>query len=66
MKVLLKVLLVIGLILICGGISWGIVVGLIKLITLCFGLVFNLKIATGIWLVIALINFVFRKSNKDK
>lgn len=53
------VILVLGCVL-----SWCVVVGLIKLITMCFGLVFNIKIATGIWLLIVLIKLIF--SRKDK
>lgn len=33
--------------------------GIIYLITLCFGLAFSWKIATGIWLVIALLTGIF-------
>lgn len=32
--------------------SWGITCGLLYLIALCFDVVFSLKVATGIWLVI--------------
>lgn len=35
--------------------SWLITCGIIKLITLCFGLVFTWSVATGIWLIIFLI-----------
>ena len=45
--------------------SWGIVCGLIKLITLCFGWHFSLKIATGIWLIILLIGLIFGKSRRE-
>ena len=37
------------------AISWGITVGIIKLICICFSLEFNLKIATGIWLAMFLV-----------
>ena len=47
------------------GLSWAITVGLIKLITMCFGLVFNLKIATGIWLIIVFIQSLFKRSSKE-
>lgn len=43
--------------------GWAITCGLIKLITLCFGLKFNLLVATGIWLVLLLLKDVF--SNKQ-
>ncbi len=34
------------------AISWIITCGLVKLITLCFGLTFSWAIATGVWLVL--------------
>lgn len=45
--------------------SWGITVGLIKLITICFGIKFKLAYATGIWLIICLIKILFNKSKDD-
>lgn len=47
----------IGLIcfLILAAISWLITVGLVKLVTLCFGWAFSWLIATGIWLLFILI-----------
>lgn len=44
--------------------SWLVIVGLIKLITICFNLSFSLKIATGIWLVLILIRTFFSPSKK--
>lgn len=41
--------------------SWSLVVGIIKLITLCFGLSFSLAIATGIWLIVFLIKLLLNK-----
>lgn len=38
------------------GVSYGVVCGLVKLITLCFGLDFSWAIGTGIWLILILIN----------
>lgn len=66
MKVLLKVLMAITLIALAYGISWVMVVGLIKLITMCFGITFNYGIATGIWLVIVLIKLIFHRDDKSK
>ena len=34
------------------GVSWIVTCGIIKLITMCFGLTFKWSIATGIWLII--------------
>lgn len=39
------------------GISWLITCGLIWLIALCFKLTFSWAVATGIWLVMCLLNF---------
>ena len=47
------------------GLSWLITCGVIKLICLCFGFVFNWKIATGIWLVMLLISSIFKGVNHD-
>ena len=41
--------------------SWILTCGIIKLVTLCFGLTFNWLIATGIWLVLTLLATFFRK-----
>lgn len=42
-------------------VSWGVTVGIIYLITLCFNLHFNLVTATGIWLLMFLIKSLFSK-----
>ena len=47
----------------CAG-SWAIIVGLLKLIGLCFGFSISLAVATGIWLVLFLIKLVFGKVRK--
>lgn len=44
---------------ICYAISWLITCGIIKLITICFGLAFSWAIATGIWLILCLLKSVF-------
>lgn len=41
------------------GFSWIITCGIIKLITMCFGLTFKWSIATGIWLVICILRSIF-------
>lgn len=41
------------------GISWIATCGIIKLITMCFGLTFKWSIATGIWLVMCLLRTIF-------
>ena len=42
------------------GISWIVTCGIIKLITLCFGLEFSWEIATGIWLITVLLRSIFK------
>ena len=51
--------IVILLLAICYAISWIITCGIIKLITICFGLTFSWAIATGIWLILCLLKSVF-------
>lgn len=43
------------------ALSWIVTCGIIKLITLCFGVAFSWLIATGIWLVFLLLRSVFGK-----
>lgn len=42
------------------GISWIATCGIIKLITMCFGMTFKWGIATGIWLVICVLTSIFK------
>lgn len=60
------IILIIGAILLvlCYGISWIVTCGIIKLITLCFGLTFKWSVATGIWLIICLLRSIFRVTVK--
>lgn len=58
----LRAFLIILLVLILGyGLSWAVTIGIIKLITLCFGWAFSLAHATGIWLVMFLLWLLFSK-----
>lgn len=41
------------------GLSWIVTCGVIKLITMCFGLTFKWSIATGIWLILCLLRDSF-------
>ena len=47
-----------------GAISWLITCGIIKLITICFGLTFSWSVATGIWLCLMLLNQFLTSSKK--
>ncbi len=42
------------------AISWGVVVGLLKLIGLCFGFSISLATATGVWLLLYLVKFILK------
>jgi hypothetical protein len=53
---------VISLFLDC-GIAWLVTCGIIKLITLCFGLSFKWGIATGVWLIILFLKLTFAVAN---
>lgn len=55
-------LVVIVILALAYGVSWIATCGIIKLITMCFGLTFKWSIATGIWLVILILRSIF-KSN---
>ena len=48
------------------GLSWIVTCGIIKLITMCFGLTFKWSIATGIWLVICILKSIFNVTVKSK
>ena len=48
------------------GVSWILTCGLIKLITLCFGLTFSWAWATGIWLILWLIGGGFKITFNNK
>lgn len=41
------------------ALSWIATCGLIKLITMCFGLTFSWAIATGIWLIMCIAKSMF-------
>ena len=55
---------VILLFVICCGISWIVTCGIIKLITMCFGLEFSWAVATGIWLIICILKSIFNVTVK--
>lgn len=56
----MKEILVVIVFLVVGyGLSWIITCGIIKLITLCFGLAFKWSVATGIWLILCILKTCF-------
>ena len=56
--ILTIILVIVGLVFL----EWIITVGIIKLITMCFGWTFKWSVATGIWLIICVLQSIF-KSN---
>lgn len=63
----LRALLTLLLVLTIGyGLSWAVTVGIIKLITICFGLTFSMARATGVWLVLMLIWITFHPVKKEE
>ena len=61
-----KVLVVLLVMIASLGISWLVTVGIIKLITICFGWPFSLLTATGIWLIMMLAREVFKSKSGNK
>lgn len=55
-----KVLVVIVFFVVGMALSWALTIGMIKLITLCFGWSFSMAIATGIWLIECLVFWVLK------
>lgn len=43
------------------GVSWLIICGIVKLVTLCFGWAFSWAWATGIWLIMVLLSSLSSK-----
>lgn len=56
--ILTIILVIVGLVFL----EWIITVGIIKLITMCFGWTFKWSVTTGIWLIICILQSIF-KSN---
>ena len=53
--ILTIILVIVGLVFL----EWIITVGIIKLITMCFGWTFKWSVATGIWLIICILQSIF-------
>lgn len=56
-----QVIAVIVTVLFLYGVSWIATCGVIKLITICFGWTFKWSIATGIWLLLWLLDGLFKR-----
>lgn len=61
-EILKKGLFMILIVVALYSISWILTCGIIKLITLCFGLNFNWLIATGIWLIMCVVQSIFKRN----
>ena len=61
-----KLLIAVIELVISAAISWAVVVGILKLITMCFSIGFSFPVATGIWLVICLMRLIFYKSEERR
>ena len=59
-KATLGVFMFILAVILAYALSWIITVGIIKLITMCFGLTFKWSVATGIWLCLCVIQAWFK------
>ena len=59
----LTAVVIILVVILCYGVSWIVTCGIIKLITMCFGLTFKWTIATGIWLIICIVKRIFTSNN---
>ncbi|WP_243278103.1 hypothetical protein [Enterocloster citroniae] len=64
-KVLVAIVAV-GMIALYYGLSWIAACGVIKVITLCFGLSFKWSISTGIWLILCMLQTVFKTTVNSK
>ena len=60
------ILVVIAILAVCYGLSWIVTCGIIKLITICFGWPFKWSVATGIWLIMCLLQPIFKVTAKNK
>ncbi len=61
-EILKKGLFMILIVVALYSVSWILTCGIIKLITLCFGLNFNWLIATGIWLIMCVVQSIFKRN----
>ena len=62
-KTLSVIVLTIVLFIISCALSLVVTCGIIKLITICFGLKFKRSVAIGIWLIMRLLSAMFKSGN---
>lgn len=63
-ETLLKIIGIIIGVFIVLALSWIVTCGFIKLITICFGWTFKWSIATGIWLILLLLEATLKPESK--
>lgn len=51
--------IVITILAVCYGLTWIATCGIIKIVTMNFGLTFKWSIATGVWLIICILGLIF-------
>lgn len=66
MRILIEILFVLAVAAVCYGLSWIFTVGIIYLICQCFSWDFSLLTATGVWLVLMLLQGIFKSSGGGK
>ena len=60
----LAILIIISVFILGFVASWGITVGMVWLITCCFGWKYNLLTATGVWLIICCVWWIIKGATK--
>lgn len=61
---MIELLLIILLIVLVVGLDWLLTCGIVKILSLCFGFVFSWKIATGVWIIIIVIQILLKNIMK--
>ena len=62
----MKMFMAIFALVVACGLNWIVTCGIVNLITLCFGLVFKWRIATGIWFIIIILKSIFNVTVKKE
>lgn len=58
-KNFLEILLVVLVVLFILAVNWGVTVGVVYLVALCFGFKATLLVATGFWILVGYLRIVF-------
>lgn len=65
-KTIISVFFVVSIFLLSYGISWIVVCGIVKLLSICFGFAFTWQLATGIWIVLCLLRWVISAAKPNE